>query len=99
MAVLTPTICPSREALPVTRVSRSLDGVEASFDDETLIADAGLLLPATLAVRLGLEAVIDATVALPGRAGGAHPGRKVLTTVFAILAGGNHIDHADRLRA
>src|SRR3954452_1550652 len=99
MAVLTPTICPSREALPVTPVSRSLDRVEASFDDETLIADARLLLPATLAVRLGLEGVIDATVTLPGRSGGAHPRRKVLTTVFAILAGGNHIDHADRLRA
>jgi hypothetical protein len=31
--------------------------------------------------------------------GGALPGRKVLTLVFSILAGGSHIDHADRLRA
>jgi hypothetical protein len=99
MAVLTPTIYPSREALPVKPVSRSIDRVEASFDDETLVADAGLLLPATLAVRLGLEEVIDATVGLGDRVGGAHPGRKVLTAVFAILSGGNHIDHADRLRA
>jgi DDE family transposase len=30
---------------------------------------------------------------------GARPGRKVLTLVTSILAGGSHIDHADRLRA
>jgi hypothetical protein len=73
-----------------------LDRVEATFDDETLVADAGLVVPATLIVRLGLEQLIDATVRLVDRVGGAHPGRKVLT---AILAGATHIDHADRLRA
>lgn len=34
-----------------------------------------------------------------GRAGGAQPGRKVLTLVAMILAGGSHIDHANVLRA
>ncbi len=63
------------------------------------MADAGLILPATLMVRLGLEALVNETVRLVGRVGGALPGRKVLTLVSAILAGGSHIDHADRLRA
>jgi len=50
-------------------------------------------------VRLGLEQLVNQMVRLVGRVGGARPGRKVLTLVSAILAGGTHIDHADRLRA
>jgi hypothetical protein len=46
-----------------------------------------------------LEALIDATVRLVGRVGGACPGRKVLTLVHTMIAGGSHIDHADMLRA
>ncbi len=53
-----------------------------TFDDETLVADAGLLVPATLMVRLGLEALINQTVRLVDRVGGARPGRKVLTLVL-----------------
>jgi hypothetical protein len=83
----------------VKSVSRSIDRVEATFDDDTLVADAGLILPATLMVRLGLEQLIDSTVRLVDRVGGARPGRKVLTLVASILVGGSHIDHADRLRA
>ncbi len=83
----------------MSRVSRAIDRIEVTFDDETLVADAGLIVPATLMVRLGIEALVDQTVRLVGRAGGALPGRKVLTLVAAILAGGSHIDHADRLRA
>lgn len=81
------------------RVSRAIDRIEVTFDDETLVADAGLIVPATLMVRLGLEALINQTVRLVGRVGGAGPGRKVLTLVAAILAGGSHIDHANKLRA
>jgi Transposase DDE domain group 1 len=83
----------------VTAVSRSLDRVVATFDDPTLVADAGLIIPATLMARLGLEALVNQTVQLVGRVGGSRPGRKVLTLVASILAGGSHIDHADRLRA
>jgi hypothetical protein len=89
----------SKEALPVTAVSRSLDRVEVTFDDPGLVADAGLLVVATLMARLGLETLINQTVMLVGRAGGSRPGRKVLTLVASILAGGSHIDHAERLRA
>ena len=46
-----------------------------------------------------MEALIDATVRLVGRVGGARPGRKVLTLVHAMIAGACHIDHADMLRA
>lgn len=69
------------------------------FDDPNLVADAGLILPATLMVRLGLESLIDEMVRLVDRVGGARPGRKVLTLVASILVGGSHIDHANRLRA
>jgi PII-like signaling protein len=83
----------------VRQVSRSIDRVQVMFDDASLVADAGLVVPATLMVRLGLEQLVDRTVRLVGRVGGAAPGRKVLTLVAAILAGASHIDHADRLRA
>lgn len=83
----------------MTRVSRALDRLEASFDDPNLVANAGLLLTATLADRLDLEAMIDSTVKLGGRTGGARPGRKVLTLTHAMIAGATHIDHADMLRA
>ena len=81
------------------RVSHAIDRVEVSFDDPNLVANAGLLLTATLADRLALEALIDSTVKLAGRVGGARPGRKVLTLAHAMIAGGTHIDHADMLRA
>ena len=80
-------------------VSRGLDRIEVTFDDPSLVADAGLIVPATLMVRLGLEELVNATLKLVGRVGGARPGRKVLTLVATILAGGSHIDHADRLRS
>lgn len=83
----------------MSSVSRSIDRVEATFDDETLVADAGLVLPATLMVRLRLEVLVNDMVRLVDRVGGARPGRKVLTLIASILVGGSHIDHADRLRA
>lgn len=79
--------------------SRTIEHVCVTFDDPTLVADAGLLVPATLMVRLGLEALVNQMVRLGSRVGGARPGRKVLTLVAAILAGATHIDHVDRLRA
>jgi hypothetical protein len=83
----------------VTRVSHVIDRIEATFDDANLVANAGLLLSATLADRLGLEGLIDETVKLSGRIGGAHPGCKVLTLVHSMIAGGSHIDHVDVLRS
>ena len=53
------------------RVCHSLDRFDVTFDDERLVANAGLTLPATLAQHLGLREVIDEHVDLgdaPGRA-------------------------------
>jgi hypothetical protein len=83
----------------VSPVSRGIDRIEVTFDDPNLVANAGLLLVATLVIRLGLERLVNEVVDLSGRVGGALPGRKVLTLVHAIVAGGSHIDHADVLRA
>ena len=57
----------------MTRVSHGIDRIDATFDDPNLVANAGLLLVATLSGRLGLESLIDATVRLVGRVGGANP--------------------------
>ena len=83
----------------MTRVSHALDRLSVSFDDPNLVANAGLLLTGTLSSQLDLEAMIDATVKLTGRVGGARPGRKVLTLTHSMIASGTHIDHADMLRA
>ncbi len=80
-------------------VSRGIDSVEVTFDDESLVANAGLIVPATLMGRLRLESLVNATVRLSGRVGGSRPGRKVCSLVASMLAGGSHIDHADVLRA
>ena len=79
-------------------VSRAIDGLDVTFDDDSLVANAGLVVPATLMVGLGIEALANGTVRLAGRVGGSRPGRKILTLVATILAGGTHIDHADMLR-
>jgi hypothetical protein len=83
----------------VSRVSRNLDQLAVSFDDPNLVANAGLLLVGTVVARLGLERLVNATVRLGNRVGGALPGRKVLTLVHAMVVGGSHIDHAEVLRA
>jgi Transposase DDE domain group 1 len=79
--------------------SHSPDGLRVGFDDDHGVANAGLLLPATLAQRLGIEAVVDQLVDLGERPGGFRPGRKVLTLVHALVIGGDCIDDADVLRS
>ena len=83
----------------MSRVSHAVDRIGVRFDEPNLVANAGLLLVGTLAVRLELERLVDSAVRLSGRVGGARPGRKVLTVVHSIVAGGSHIDHADVLRS
>jgi hypothetical protein len=39
------------------RSSHTLDALAVQFDDVNLVANAGLVLPATLAQHLGLEAL------------------------------------------
>ena len=80
-------------------VSHGIDRVAVSSDDPNLVGNAGLILVGTVALRLGLELLVNSIVRLGGRVGGAMPARKVLTLVNAIVAGGSHIDHAAVLRS
>jgi hypothetical protein len=81
------------------RSSHSLDRIAVAFDGSQLVADAGLLAPASLAAHLGLRELADRHIRL-GRAPGApNPGAKLLTLVASALAGGDCIDDADALRA
>jgi hypothetical protein len=80
--------------------SVGLDGVEVVFDDERVVSDAGIVLVATLAGRLGIEALVDRFVTLRrDRPGAANVGRKVMALVFAMLLGADSIDDCEVLRA
>jgi hypothetical protein len=79
--------------------SHTLDQLDIAFDDTHAVASAGLLLPATLAERLGIQQAADALIDLGEQPGAAHPGRKLLTLVHSMLAGGGCIDDAVRREA
>ena len=70
------------------------DRIQIAFDDHRLVANAGLLLPVTLAQHLGLRELVDHHLDLGGAPGRANTGDKMLTLV---LAGGDCIDDADAL--
>jgi hypothetical protein len=75
------------------------DEITVAFDDERLVADAGLLLPASLAVGLGLRQLLDTYVNLGEAPGRANAADKAMTLLHSALAGGQWIDDCDRLRA
>jgi hypothetical protein len=78
----------------------NLDSVRVAFNEERLISDAGLLVTATLAERLGIEELVNESVWLDPRApGAALPGRKVMSLVHGMLAGADSIDDMNVLRA
>jgi Transposase DDE domain group 1 len=81
------------------RSSHSLDRVDVMFDDEHAVADAGLVLPATLAQHLGLRELLDDTVDLGDAPGHANVGHKAMTLIHSVLGDGDCIDDADALRA
>jgi hypothetical protein len=69
------------------------------FDDERVVANAGVMLPALLAQRLGVAQFVDETVSLGDRPGAANPGRKVMTMVLAMALGADCIEDCDLLRS
>lgn len=79
--------------------SHTLDRVGVTFDDPNAVADAGLILPATLAQHLGLRELVEEHVDLGDAAGHANVGHKAMTLIHSALAGGDSIDDADGLRA
>ena len=74
------------------------DGIQIAFDDHRLVANAGLILPVTLAQRLGFGELVDRHVDLGRAPGRANSGDKMMTLVASALAGGDCIDDADALR-
>jgi Transposase DDE domain group 1 len=77
-----------------------LDGARVVFDDERVVSDAGIALVATLAGRLGIEALVGRFVTLRrDRPGAANAGRKVMALIYAMLLGADSIDDCALLRA
>ena len=76
-----------------------LDRIQIAFDDHRLVNNAGLLLPATLALNLGLRQLVDHHLDLGRAPGRANTGDKLMTLIASALAGGDCIDDADALRA
>jgi Transposase DDE domain group 1 len=77
-----------------------LNGVQVEFDDERVVCDAGVMVVATLAERLGIEVLAQRLVRLRrDRPGAANAGRKVMAVLFAMVLGADSIDDTDVLRA
>ena len=77
-----------------------LDGLQVKFDDERVVSDAGVMLVASVAQRLGIEVLAGRLVRLRrDRPGGANAGRKVMALLFAMVLGADSIDDCGVLRA
>ena len=93
-----------KENRPETRRTQRMllrndpDRIQVAFDDHRLVANAGLLLPVTLAHRTGLGELVDRHLDLGDAPGRANAGDKMMTLVASALAGGDCIDDADALR-
>ena len=75
------------------------DRIRIAFDDHRLVANAGLLLTATLAQHLGLGELAAHHLNLGSAPGRANTGDKLMTLVASAMAGGDCVDDADALRA
>jgi Transposase DDE domain group 1 len=89
-----------RDGADVLAGPASLDLVDVRFDEQRLVSDAGVLLTASLADRLGIEETVNESVWLDPRApGAALPGREVMSLVHGMVAGADSIDDMNLLRA
>jgi len=80
-------------------VNASSHTLDVRFDAKGLVANAGLVLPATLAQRLGLPELLRHHVRLGKVAGAANPDRKAMTMIGTLLAGGEWMEDVNALRA
>ena len=74
--------------------SHTLDRIKVSFDDDHVVANAGLIGAATLAEHLGLRELFDTHVDLGAAPGHANVGLKAMTLIHSALSGGDCIDDA-----
>lgn len=80
-------------------VHDAADRFVVAFDDERVVANAGVMLPALLASRLGIEGLVEDRVDLGERPGAANAGRKVMTMLSAMALGADCIEDCDVLRS
>lgn len=71
--------------------------IKIDFDDPKLSGDGGLMLVSAMFERLGVAETAQRWVNVQGD-GSANVGPKLETLVATMIAGGSHIDHANRLR-
>ena len=76
-----------------------LDGIEVVFDDERVVSDAGVMLAATLAERLGIEQLVEECVHLGVKGAASRAGRKVVALIYAMVLGADSIEDCQVLRA
>lgn len=76
-----------------------LDGIEVVFDDERVVSDAGVMLAATLAERLGIEELVEDCVRLGVKGAASCAARKVMALIYAMVLGADSIDDCQVLRA
>ena len=67
------------------KASHTLNRLCPAFDDPNLVANAGLILPVTLAHRLGLPELLR-TIDLGPVPGRPNPDTKAMTVISALLA-------------
>lgn len=80
------------------KACQSLDALRVTFDDPNAVANAGLVLTATTAQRLGLLRAANESIRLSGP-GAANAGSKAMTVIEAMVAGADCIDDVDVLRS
>ena len=76
-----------------------LDRVEVVFDDDNAVCNGGLVLPVSLAGRLGVRELVDELVDVGDAPGRANVGLKAMGLIASALSGGDSIDDADVLRS
>ena len=72
------------------------DRIQIAFDDHRLVANAGLLLPVTLAQHLGLRELVDHHLDLGGAPGRANTVSKTSINVHLTDQGKCHLSNLPR---
>ena len=61
------------------------DHIQISFDDHRLVDNAGLILPATLALHLGLPQLVGRRLDLGSAPGRANTDDKIMMSIFMVI--------------